>query len=312
MSEKLSILVDVLGPYRASNQEHLFACPYCQHHKKKFSVNIEKNVYKCWVCDTRGLDIYQVVRRHGSFKNCQEWRAISGQVDLSGFESIFNEESIEKREEKVPLPDELVSLVTDTTSLEARNALSYLRHRGVTDGDLLKWKIGFCPEGEYRNRIIIPSFGMTGYANFFVARTYKNDWKKYKNPRANKDIIFNELYVDWRKDIILVEGAFDAIRASTVGSPIPLLGSTLRAESKLFQRLVEGNSNIYLALDADADYKSALIAQNLLSYGKKLYKIDTSGYEDVAEIPDPILVKRKKEASLISLDNYFFQKIRSI
>ena len=57
--------------------------------------------------------------------------------------------------------------------------------------------------------------------------------RKYLNPPADRDIIFNELYIDWDSDIILVEGAFDAIKAGP--NSIPLLGSTLREESSLFQ-----------------------------------------------------------------------------
>ena len=61
MREKLQILKDVLGQYRISNQEHLFFCPYCEHHKRKLSVNLEKNVFKCWVCDWSGRDLYRII-----------------------------------------------------------------------------------------------------------------------------------------------------------------------------------------------------------------------------------------------------------
>lgn len=41
--EKLKLIKDILGKGYASGEEHLFHCPYCKHHKRKFSVNIEKN-----------------------------------------------------------------------------------------------------------------------------------------------------------------------------------------------------------------------------------------------------------------------------
>ena len=259
MREKLQILKDVLGQYRVSNQEHLFLCPYCDHHKRKFSVNVEKNVYKCWVCDTRGLDLYQVIRKHGSQGSVQKWRMLTNKVEINSFEDIFREPE-EEKEEKVPLPKEFVSLANDVP-ITARNALNYLRKRGVTKEEIVRWKIGYCRDGEYGNRIIIPSFGMTGYANFFIARSYSGDWMRYKNPNVNRNIIFNELYVDWSRDIILVEGAFDAIRSHCIGTPIPLLGSTLRVESKLFQSLVNRGTTVYLALDADASKITSSIAQ---------------------------------------------------
>ena len=44
------------------------------------------------------------------------------------------------------------------------------------------------------------------------------------------------LYLDWDKDITIVEGVFDAIVA---GNAIPLLGSTLRENSYIFQKIVD-------------------------------------------------------------------------
>ena len=42
---------------------------------------------------------------------------------------------------------------------------------------------------------------------------------KYYNPPVEKDFIFNELYLDWNKDITIVEGVFDAIVARNCYSP---------------------------------------------------------------------------------------------
>ena len=82
----------------------------------------------------------------------------------------------------------------------------------------------FCDFGEYQHRVIIPSFDDEGNVNFFVGSSYTDDWMKYKNPQVSKDIIFNDLNIDWEDDIILVEGAFDAMKCKNA---IPLLGSTL-------------------------------------------------------------------------------------
>ena len=274
-------------------------------------MNIEKNVYKCWVCDTRGLDVYQVIRKHGSFEDVREWRVLTNKVELNGFENMFGEPE-EVREEKIPLPEEFITLTDNDLPLSARSATNYLRKRGITKEDILRWKIGYCRDGEYKNRIIVPSFSMTGDANFFVARSYDGDWMRYKNPQVNRNIIFNELYVDWGKDIILVEGAFDAIRAYTIGTSIPLLGSTLRVESKLFQQIVRHGSRVYLALDSDAERKSSSIASNLMRYGVDTYTLNTRGYEDVAEMPRDVLQQRKEQATVMDTNNYLLQRVRSL
>ena len=53
----------------------------------------------------------------------------------------------------------------------------------------------------------------------------------------DKNIIFNELYVDWDSDLVITEGIFDAIKAGP--NSIPLLGSTVRENSKLFQKIIK-------------------------------------------------------------------------
>ena len=60
--------------------------------------------------------------------------------------------------------------------------------------DIVWWKIGYCPDGDYKQRIIIPSFDMKGNLNYFIARSYTSgEWQKYKNPPAEKDFIFKAL-----------------------------------------------------------------------------------------------------------------------
>ena len=84
------------------------------------------------------------------------------------------------------------------------------------------------------------------------------------NPSLSRDIIFNELYIDWDLDVVLVEGVFDAIK--TGPNAIPLLGSTLREDSKLLQAIVKNDAAIFLALDPDAEKKSTkLIYGNMFT-----------------------------------------------
>ena len=86
--------------------------------------------------------------------------------------------------------------------------------------DIVWWKIGYCPDGKYKERVIIPSFDLKGNLNYFIARSYTSgEWQKYKNPPASRNIIFNELYLDFDEDLILVEGVFDAIKVDIKMSP---------------------------------------------------------------------------------------------
>ena len=301
MQEKLQILIDVLGRYKKSNDEHLFRCPYCEHSKHKFSVNIDKNVYKCWICDTRGRNLKRVVRRFGTFKQRQAWDQLTDEVDLTSFDSIFESTVETKVEQTIDLPKEFISLANTNLPITAKPALKYLKERGITKDDILKWKIGYCSSGEYENRIIFPSFNKDGYVNYFVVRTYIDHWKRYLNPPVSNNVLFNELYVDWNNDLCIVEGVFDAVVASNA---IPLLGSSLRDSSKLLQKIIKHDTPIYLAMDPDAKDKEQKIAKLLMQYDIELYKIDVSGFEDIGEMTKEQFNIRKEKAEFIHLDNY--------
>jgi len=306
--EAKKILYETLGNYIDKDPELLFACPACNHHKRKFSVNLDKHVYKCWVCDYRGRNIRRVVRRFGSYNQLQKWDAISNRSDLERFADLFMEPVRRENKEKVELPEEFTTLSTEKIPATGLYALKYLQKRGVTKADIIKWKIGYCFSGEYRNRIIIPSFDEDGDCSYFIARSYSGDSYKYKNPRASKDMVFNDLFINWNSDLILVEGVFDAI---VCGNAVPILGSTLRAGSDLLRKIVYNDTPIYVALDPDAANKERRIIKMLLEYDIELYKIDVSGYEDVGSMPKGVFEERKNNATFIDRDNYLLVNLLS-
>ena len=267
------------------------------------SINIEKDVFKCWICDYSGTKISQLLRNHAS-NFYSEWKQINGEVDLSKYDLIFSE-THEPEPQTVDLPDSFKTLTGVKTSLKQK-PLNYLYSRGLTDFDILFWKIGFCDFGEYQGRIIVPSFDSGGNLNYFIARTYIDDWCKYKNPPASKNVIFNDLNIDWEDDVLLVEGIFDAIRCRNA---IPLLGSTLKESSKLFQKICCKKPNIYMAMDLDAQEKQILIANKIKEYGIEVRIIDISPYNDIAEMPLELIESRKKTATIVSEMDYLHYKL---
>ena len=307
-TEAKKILYETLGGCSDKGSELLFSCPACDHRKFKFSVNLDKNVFKCWICDYRGRNIRRIIRRFGSYTQLRKWDAITDRTDLSRFAELFMEEGETKGEQKVELPEEFVSLANRDLPLSANRPLRYLRDRGLTKQDIVRWKIGFCYDGEYRSRIVIPSFGSSGYPNYFVARTYGESRLKYKNPPASKNIVFNDLFVNWNTDLTIVEGVFDAIVA---GNAVPILGSTLRTDSDLLRNIVRHDTPCYITLDPDAADKERRIIQTLLRYDVELYKIDVSGYDDVGSMSREVFKERKQNAALIDRDNYLLLDLLS-
>jgi len=156
--------------------------------------------------------------------------------------------------------------------------------------------------------VIIPSFDDDGDVNFFIARSYSGDSYKYKNPRASKNIVFNELFIDWNEDLTIVEGVFDAVVA---GNAAPILGSTLQKHARLIQKIVYNDTPVFVALDPDAQKKENKLIQTLLKYDIELYKIDVSGYEDIGSMSREVFNERKQNASFIDRDNYLLLNLLS-
>mgnify|MGYP006403030089 FL=1 len=307
--DKFKLLKEILGRGYTSGDEQLFFCPYCKHHKKKLSVNVDKNFFKCWICDTSGRSIRRLVRRFGSFQQLQEWDKLSGKTDVSTFDDVFDFKYTPDPLQRISLPDEFATLTGRDYPVSAKHAKSYLENRGVTKEDIVRWKIGYCVRGAYEGRIVVPSFDEEGYVNYFVARAYDNNWRKYMNPSLSKDMVFNHLYIDWSSDVVLTEGVFDAIKAGP--NSIPLLGSTLRENSKLFQEIVKNDAAIFVALDPDAEKKSLRMIKNLLTYGIETYKIDVSGYEDVGEMTKEEFSTRKDAAEFVNPDLFMIEQALS-
>lgn len=311
MSSKKQIIKSVLGSHYHSGDEILFYCPKCRHHKKKLSVNIDKNKFKCWVCDYRGNSIRRLVKRHGTFLQQQQWAELDDSVEVSSFEEMFSTEQqdFQETKQKINLPDEFKTLCSSSLSLATKPVLRFLYDRGLTKQDILKWKMGYCPTGEYAGRVIVPSFDDDGDVNYFIARTYDRGWLKYKNPPASRDIVFNELYIDFDSDLTIVEGVFDAIVAENA---VPILGSSLRQDSELLRKVVEHDTPVYIALDPDVETKAMRLIKKMLTLDIEIYKIDIKPYADVGEMTKKQFNIRKQEAQLMTNDSFLERAIFSI
>jgi len=307
MEEKRKILTDILGSYHRKGDEFLYACPYCDHHKKKLSVNFAIGAFKCWVCDTRGKNIYRIVRSHGDYKQRQRWLELDGRLDLKTFDQIYKEINEIEEEPVCDLPEEMISLCNKRLPRSSQRALDYLYSRGLELKDIKMWKIGYCTEGRYGGRIIIPSFNRDGDPNYFIARSFVGHKRKYLNPMATRDIIFNELMIDWDEPVVIVEGAFDAIVAGT--QAIPILGSTLRPQSRLFQALASNDTPVYIALDQDAEKKASWMIKKMIEYDMEVLKIDTSSVEDVGTMTPRQFHNAFELANPIDPDYFFFEKL---
>jgi DNA primase len=260
--------------------EGSFFCTYSkgcagQHHKRKLQVNLESDIFHCWVCNWKGGSLLPILRRLGD--------ADPDYLDYKAeHEKKPKTEAGGKVYETPRLPKEFQTLSKASGTLYYHQAIGYLTQRGVTSEDILDYKMGFCTEGKYADRIILPSFDDMGELNFFVGRAI---WTRltlpYLSGEFDKDIVFNDLLVDWTKPITLVEGPFDAIKAGH--NAIALQGKL--PSKRLMAKIHRHMPRTYIALDADASSDALKIATNLVNNGVETLIINwPDGVKDPGEL----------------------------
>jgi len=278
------VLDDVGKPTTKGN--YSYHCPNCNHKNRKLEINFDSSSpnfgsFACWVCHFKSKSLITLLYKIKSHpQHIKDIKGILRKNDkTTTYEHIV--------EELIELPKEFISLnnidnLNKINNIAARHAFKSLNKRGITQNDIIKYNIGFCKEGKYEGRVIVPSYDINGNLNYFIARDYSNlTSRKYKNPPISlKDIIGWELYINWNAPIILCEGIFDALTIKR--NVIPLFGKVLH--EKLMVKLVKSEvDRIYIALDNDAIKDALKHCEKLMSYGKKVYLVEMNG-KDANEI----------------------------
>ena len=250
------------------NQAH--TCPFCNHHKPKLEINYDENAtfyqkWHCWVCGKKGSKLLSLFKAIDAPQDkITELRSLVG----SGHHITTNQSHFD-----IKLPDEFKPLSEITENdIVGRHALIYLKKRGISKHDILKYNIGYCEGGVYNKMIIIPSYSTEGKLNYFVARNFdSNSPVKYKNPPLSKNIVPFELFINWSSPLVLCEGPFDALAIKR--NAIPLLGKHI--QDNLMKQIVTSTvKQIYIALDKDAMKDALKHAEMLLGEGKEVYLVN--------------------------------------
>ena len=170
----------------------------------------------------------------------------------------------------------------------------------------------YSSQRQYRRRVIIPSFDVDGKLSYYIARSIdKNRIPKYLNSKIPKnEIIFNEIDVDWRDPITLVEGVFDAMKCAD--NVIPILGSSLSKSSKLYHALIKNSCDVTLSLDPDLKEKCYHIAKNLAKDGCKVSIAFAPEKTDLGELDKAQASSVMKNKVAYDPMNALRQKIKNI
>jgi DNA primase len=289
----IEILEDIFGDYKLHSDykgQISFDCPVCSYDIKQLDhgdgkgnleINYKRGVYKCWSCaethETHG-SIFKLVKKYGSPRQNKKFLLLMPE-EVDEVKRVYK---------KVYLPKEFISFKNVSQGLKLtpqfKQAWNYIKKRNITDEMIEKFNIGFCYNGLYENRIIIPSYDTELTLNYFIARSYLSKTKlKYKNPEVQKEIIiWNEHLINWEERLYIVEGAFDSI---FVPNSIPMLGKFM--SDNLFKTIyTNAKKDIVIVLDPDA-WNDATRLYHKMNCGKlmgRVFIVKLEGDQDIADL----------------------------
>ncbi len=286
--------------------EVIFKCTYSkgcngQHHKDKLQVNLKSDIFHCWVCNWSGGSLLKIL-----------WRLGEDDPDYADYLAEQERGPSKDRDGKVydavRLPKEFQTLSVPSRNPYFRQAIAYLAGRGITSEDVLDYKLGYCEDGKYKDRVIVPSFDEHGELNFFVGRgIWERTSPPYLSGHFEKDIVFNDLLVDWSKPITLVEGPFDALKAGH--NAIALQGKV--PSKKLMSKIYRLRPRTYVALDADAGPAMLKIAGDLVSNDVETLVVDwPDGVKDPGECTRERFAEiRERAIPVVSMGDILKQRV---
>ena len=278
----------------------MFWSPFISHHKPKLQINVQTQKWHCWVSNQGGHNLFQLFKKLKASKE-----HFDELVELVGDKKYVKRNTNKEDKKIVRLPNEFKPLWLDGNSIIRKHAIVYLKNRGITLVDVIRYGMGYCEEGLYANRIIVPSYSSNGELNYFVGRDIYDGGMKYKNPPVSKDVIGLDLFINWNEPIVLCEGVFDAIAIRR--NAIPLFGKTIPKSlmKKIYEKQVK---QIYILLDSDAIMDSIKMTDSLMKNGIDVYYVNLSE-EDPSDMGFKKVINLIKETKQTSFSDLMRMKL---
>jgi hypothetical protein len=305
------------GQLAANGKNFGIRCPFCAHkdpNKRKLVIRVEDDVVHCWVCGWKAHSMAPLIRKFGSQTQLLRYRDEFMPEEAKHSWRTYDDVT-EQEKQKLVLPKDFKLLtLASLADPDVKAAWFYLKKRRISLRDAWYFKFGVSNEMRWKRRIIMPSFDESGELNYFVARNvYDNDPRpKYDNPPDDKlPIIFNEINVDWNKRLVLCEGPFDLVKCGD--NAVPLLGSDLNEESRLFSQILLYNTSVAVALDADMwQTKTPRLVKKLQEYSVDVSLVDVREWGDPGKMTKQQFRQALETAIVPTWTSSFLEKLSRV
>jgi DNA primase len=307
-SDTIKFVERIFGAAQVYTSNLDVKCPFCEDSKKKrLSIRMSDHICHCWVCGWGG-SFFKLVIKFGTKEQLHEYKE-KFLPELTGITSK-NLEITNQNPKQITLPADfgMLALQENPKDPDVKGLKWYLKSRGLNEKDLWRWKLGFSNKGNLRRRVIMPSFDSEGKLNFYVARAIDSVPFKYTNCEIDKNtIVFNEINIDWKKKLVLVEGPFDLMKCNM--NATCLLGSSISPKSLLFQKIVENETPVVLMLDDEMEEKSQAIGKLLTSFNIDVSIVRLRDHHDPGEMNQTQVAECVRNATPWSWRSFLDSKI---
>ena len=324
MEEKLEYVhnnPEVYFTQRAKNGGYI--CPVCGNGSGKDGTGVklikgQRYRYKCFKCGTSG----DVINFYAAERHISNAEALQGIFVLYGLETTRmgqirgseGQNKTEKTVEEIANDLQIANLIVEDIekATENLNQTNYFEKRGISEAVATRYSCGFLKNWTHpkkRNeknvvpsdRVIIP----TGTESY-VARAIDSE-NRIPKMKAGISNIFNvDAVRDSQKNVVVVEGEFDALSIIEVGNDAIALGSTTNVDkflNWLQENEIRPKKPLIIDLDNDEAGKSAeqKLTAGLVKLGIKYFCISLK----VGECKD-------QNESLIEYRDEFIDKVKKI
>lgn len=294
----LDYINDALGegtPHRTrKGMQYSYDCPFCDDNRERLFINVDRQVFWCHNCESTGSlitfisdythipwrDALDVYRNHEGYE-----RQLPEDLEQEIYSKLMGSLSAPLEKYHYPLPEEFIPL-WEAKGNAGYNALKYFLSRGLTVDDAERYFIGYCAEGQYANRIIMPDFE-DGELIYWQARTWepksKNKhlakfYRKVLNPSLTEEQLSSGVQAIDKSEIIsnidlvvengvaiICEGRFDSY---TLGDSGACIHGKHMSDAQ-FIKLVQNKDKIQsvlVMLDGDAFSYAVNTAKRLYAH----------------------------------------------
>lgn len=254
--------------YTSKGLQYSYDCPFCGDTRERLFINVDRQLFHCHNCDTSGTIVtFLSMHSHISWKDALKVyrdyegyeRPLSEDLEQEVYSKLFKQEIVIEKYVH-PLPEEFIP-IAQARGKSGQKAVDYIISRGISMNTAIEQNLGYCAEGKYANRIILPDYE-DGELVYWQSRTWlptpkdpaqKKRFRKVLNPSLTKEQVEDGMVSIDKSEVVsnidgakkyrmavVTEGRFDALTIPNVG--VCTHGKSMSDDQ--FMKLVTNKDNI--------------------------------------------------------------------